>query len=184
MDPSPGSSRHPEASLKPEDRAPKTPVKRIRFADVAGGDTPRSVLVTPSSCTTACSNLSSLAATPLSTKMARMADRCIVLLDEYFAEQLPEPLSPAMQHDFCHGSDNMRTASSSTLKDDHSAKEFRRYLELPIEIQDKILVELLAVRPSHAQDALPNRSDQIAPPIAAVSKQVREQVLRIMERES
>lgn len=179
MDVTPGPSRCPEPSSHPgSHRTPKTPVKKSRFTDNPGETTPHSFLATPGSCTSACSDLSSLAATPLSAKMASMADRCIMLLDEYFAEQSSESLRPALSLEAGNEPNVLSADSSSTLSAGHHLAEiFHQYSKLPVEVQDRILKEAFTVPPSCAVDTHPDRSKPPAPAAAAGSKKTREQVI-------
>lgn len=183
MNADPGPYQRSEPDSRSSVHGPTTPVKRTRFADIPEEDIPRSVLTTPASCTSACSNFSSLADTPLSAKMAKMADRCIVLLDEYFAAKPPQPLSPAAHDETGNDSDKLSKDSTATLNADHpSAQTFYRYSELPNEVQDRILEEVVTVHPSRGRSMRPDGSRPAVLAVAAVSKKTREQVFRIMDR--
>ncbi|KAJ4393526.1 hypothetical protein N0V93_002738 [Gnomoniopsis smithogilvyi] len=115
--------------------------------------------------------------------MAKMADRCILLLDEYFAEQSPAPLSPTVHTDVGDASHNLSVGSSTTqLADQHSVEKFHRYSELPTELQDMILEEALTVRRSRSPTMRLDGTKPPAPAVAAVDKNTREQVVRIMKK--
>ncbi|KAJ4417133.1 hypothetical protein N0V82_006333 [Gnomoniopsis sp. IMI 355080] len=115
--------------------------------------------------------------------MAKMADRCIVLLNEYFAEQPPEPLSPAVHTEAGDGFDELSVESISTLvSDHHSMEEFHRYPELPTEVQDRILEDALSLHRSRSLAMCSDKSTLAPPALAAVDKKTREQVFRIMNR--
>lgn len=181
MDSGPKPKERSRDSSRPSVVDPKTPVKNVRFAKLPGENTPRSLMATPASCTSACSNLSSLADTPLSAKMAKMADRCIALLDEYFAGNIPEPLSPTVQVGDDGDPDTWSIDSSSTLfSDDHSAETFHRFPELPTELQEMILEQALNPYPS-PDSASKDESPPATLALAMVSKRTHEQVVRIME---
>lgn len=181
MDVDPKPKKRPRKSSQPSVGDPKTPVKNVRFAKLPGENTPRSLMATPASCTSACSNLSSLADTPLSAKMAKMADRCIALLDDYFAGKIPELLNPTVHIEGGGDPDTWPADSSSTLfSDDNSTETFHRYPELPTELQEMILEQALTLRPSLGSTS----RDEFTPAtlaLAMVSKRTHEQVVRIME---
>lgn len=169
--------QRPRGSSQPSAGDPKTPVKNVRFAKLPGENTPRSVLATPASCTSACSNLSSLADTPLSEKMAKMADRCIALLDEYFAGKPLEPLSLDADIEGDDDPDLCWIDSTSTLfSEEHSAETFHRYPELPTELQEMILEQALISALAKCTKGF----TQAALAVATVSKKMYQQVIRIM----
>lgn len=174
--------QRPRDSSQPSVSDPKTPVKNVRFAKLPGEKTPRSVLATPASCTSACSHLSSLADTPLSEKMAKMADQCIALLDEYFAGKPLEPLSLDVD---VEGGDDFDTCSIDSIptlfSDHHAAEAFHRYPDLPTEVQEMILEQALTSHQSPDLAKCTNGFTGAALAVATVSKKTYQQVIRIME---
>lgn len=174
--------QRPRGSAQPSVSDPKTPVKNVRFAKLPGENTPRSVLATPASCTSACSNLSSLADTPLSEKMAKVADRCISLLDEYFTGKPLEPLSLDVD---VEGGDDFDIRSidftPTLFSDEHSAETFHRYPELPTEVQEMILEQALTSHQSPDLAKCTNEFTRAAPAVATVSKKTYRQVIRVVK---
>lgn len=114
--------------------------------------------------------------------MAKMADRCIALLDEYFDGKPLEPLGLEVDVDKGEISDVWPIHPSSTLlSDEHSAETFHRYPELPTELQDMILEKALTSHQSLGLDKCTNGFTRAALAVATVSKKTHEQVLRIMK---
>lgn len=107
-----------------------------------------------------------------------------MLLDEYFDEQSTEPQSSDIQAEAGDDSDNLSIASTSTLVADHHLIEgFHKYPELPIELQDRILEEVLTVHLSRYQGTRSDGSKPPPPAVAAVDKKTREQVVRMLKRD-
>lgn len=148
---------------------PTTPARCARGDDNA----PCSPALTPTNSTTTCG--SSLPGTPMSLKMAEMADRCGDLLDGYFSRRRADsPLDTLVNTPPPHSSPSSGSTTPTPPRTLPSCSV------LPNEIQAIILSEVLASKPSGFLDVRRHGTRPAPAAVFLASKQTRREVLRIM----